>query len=60
MKICIMDDNKVCDDCGECKRCDLNPDKICDNCMACVEMPDQDFAEIKISKVIMDEEEKLP
>jgi len=35
-KICVLDENKICDDCGECSVCDLDPNKICDNCMKCV------------------------
>ena len=36
-KICLLDEAKLCDDCGECTRCDLDPEKLCDNCMKCVE-----------------------
>ena len=35
-KKCILDDQKICDGCGECDRCDLDPNKICDNCMKCM------------------------
>ena len=24
-KMCVLDENKLCDDCGECQRCDLDP-----------------------------------
>ncbi|MBO4384134.1 MAG: hypothetical protein J5854_01775 [Clostridia bacterium] len=41
MKVCVLDDKKVCDDCGECNRCDLDPDKICDNCCRCIAMEDE-------------------
>ncbi len=37
MKMCVLDENKVCDDCGECSRCDLDPNKICDSCGKCLE-----------------------
>ena len=30
-KYCVLDESKVCDDCGECRVCDLDPNKICDN-----------------------------
>ncbi len=35
-KLCVLDETKLCDNCGECDRCDLDPNKICDNCMKCV------------------------
>lgn len=35
-QMCLLYDEKVCDGCGECDRCDLDPDKICDNCMKCL------------------------
>ena len=35
-KMCQLVDGKICDNCGECQRCDLDPDKICDNCMKSV------------------------
>lgn len=40
-KVCVLDDNKICDDCGECNRCDLDPEKICDNCCRCIAMEDE-------------------
>ena len=39
---CLLDENKICDDCGECDRCDLDPTKICDNCCKCIAMEDAD------------------
>ena len=27
-KMCQLVDGKICDNCGECQRCDLDPDKI--------------------------------
>ena len=41
VKICVLDENKECDDCGECNRCDLDPNKICDNCCMCIAMEDE-------------------
>lgn len=40
-RICVLDDSKICDDCGECDRCDLDPNKICDNCCRCIAMEDE-------------------
>lgn len=52
-KICELDENKICDNCGECDRCDLNPDKICDSCGKCIET-DKNYKVIKITKIITD------
>ena len=35
-RMCVLVDNKICDDCGQCNLCDLDPTKICDNCMKCI------------------------
>lgn len=40
-RMCLLDENKVCDDCGECDRCDLDPNKICDNCCKCIAIEDE-------------------
>ena len=40
-RMCLLDETKVCDDCGECDRCDLDPNKICDNCCKCIAMEDE-------------------
>lgn len=37
MKICVLDFEKECDNCGECEMCDLDPTKKCDNCCRCLE-----------------------
>ena len=34
--MCVLEDDKKCNNCGECDRCDLDPTKICDNCGACI------------------------
>lgn len=41
MRNCLLDESKVCDDCGECDRCDLDPNKICDNCCKCLAIEDE-------------------
>ncbi len=51
MKRCVLDDNKLCTDCGECNRCDLDPDKICDNCCKCLET-DQPFARVPVADIV--------
>ena len=52
-KRCVLDESKLCDECGECNRCDLNPDKICDNCMACLRTG-AEYNAIEIDEVIDD------
>ncbi len=52
-KICVLNENKICDECGECQRCDLDPNKICDNCMKCVSSG-ADYNAIEIDEIIDD------
>lgn len=40
MKYCVLDKSKICNDCGECLRCDLDPSKLCDNCGKCIRESD--------------------
>ena len=57
MKACVLYPNRSCTECGECEdRCQLNPNKICDNCFKCLEN-DAEFAEIKISDILMETDE---
>lgn len=55
-KQCVLYD-RICNDCGECDRCDLDPNKICDNCGKCIE-PDKNYKIIKITKIVTDENER--
>ncbi len=57
IKYCVLDDEKICDDCGECDFCDLNPAKICDNCGQCLDI--KEFASFKIDKIITDPNKKF-
>ncbi len=52
-KRCVLDEEKLCDECGECRKCDLDPNKICDNCMKCVSSG-ADYAAIEIDEIIDD------
>ncbi len=54
-KRCMLDEEKICDDCGECVRCDLDPDKFCDNCMKCVRSG-ADYRAIEVDEVFETEE----
>ncbi|MDP3447870.1 MAG: hypothetical protein Q8S22_07410 [Eubacteriales bacterium] len=54
MKRCILQADKVCNDCGACdERCELDPNKICDNCFRCLDQDARAFAEISISGVYL-------
>lgn len=57
IKKCILDDNKICDECGDCDACDLNPFKKCTNCGRCIETDDE-YREIKIDKIIFPKDKK--
>ncbi len=50
-KRCVLDEDKICNECGECQRCDLDPNKICDNCMKCVSSG-ADYAAVEIDEII--------
>ena len=57
MKKCILQADKVCNDCGTCDdRCELDPTKICDNCFRCLDQDTRAFAEIPISGVYIDDD----
>ena len=54
-RMCVLEDNKVCDDCGQCNLCDLDPTKICDNCMKCVN-GDATYRSIAIDRIELEQE----
>ncbi len=49
---CVLDVNKICNNCGECDECDLTPGKKCDNCGKCIGF-DADSRAIQIENVIL-------
>ncbi|MGD9155721.1 MAG: hypothetical protein PVG90_09520 [Bacillota bacterium] len=51
MRKCILEDGKVCDNCGACRVCDLDETKICDNCCRC--LGDADYRGVEITEIIM-------
>ncbi len=55
-KLCILYDNKICDNCGECNMCDLDPKKVCDSCGACLEMDDE-YSTIDVDLTFEDADE---
>lgn len=56
VKICILDDEKICDNCNDCQMCDLEPSKVCDNCGKCIEVTEDNMT-INIDKIYMFEDE---
>ncbi|MBQ9790678.1 MAG: hypothetical protein IJW24_03685 [Clostridia bacterium] len=58
MKMCVLEDNKICNNCGECDMCDLDPKKRCDNCGKCLDEFNTDekgFVKIGIDKILQGE-----
>lgn len=53
MTICVLNENKICNECGECDRCDLDKNKVCDNCCKCLDAVENDYADILIADVVM-------
>ena len=51
-KMCVLDENKICNSCGECDYCDLNPFQKCNNCGKCISS-EEEYRELKIDAVIM-------
>lgn len=57
MKRCVLQSDKVCNECGTCDdRCELDPNKICDNCFRCLDEGMEAFAQIPIAGVYLDDD----
>ena len=52
MNECILDETKICNNCGECDKCDLDSNKKCDNCGKCIGL-DADSRAIEIEDVVL-------
>ena len=50
-EICVIDENKICDDCGECSKCLLDPKKKCDSCGDCLKPEFLGTRKITISNI---------
>ncbi|KEH96015.1 hypothetical protein [Clostridium massiliodielmoense] len=55
-KLCILELNKECNDCGECNKCDLNPNKKCNNCGKCLELEGYDTKAINIEQIFEEDD----
>lgn len=53
IKYCMLEDNKICDNCCECNICDLDNKKACDNCAKCIDT-DVYYRKIEIDEIILD------
>ena len=51
-KYCVLDEDRLCVNCGDCLVCDIDPEKHCDNCMQCVKKSGADYLSIEIDEVI--------
>lgn len=40
-KMCMLEENKQCDNCCECNTCDLDSAKVCDNCAKCLGLEEE-------------------
>lgn len=56
-KSCIFNNNKLCDDCGECDICDLDSSKKCNSCGKCINMSDFDMKVVNIDEIQEEEVE---
>ena len=50
-RMCVLNEDQVCVECGACSMCDLDPEKLCNNCMKCVNSG-ADYLAIEIDEVI--------
>ncbi|MBR3298207.1 MAG: hypothetical protein IKI64_03280 [Clostridia bacterium] len=50
MKKCILYDDRICNDCGECLLCDLDPEKLCNNCGKCIEGDGGEFISMLVRR----------
>lgn len=48
-RVCVLNEAKICDNCGECDRCDLDPAKICDNCCKCITNEEGGYHKVPLS-----------
>ena len=55
MKKCVLDEEKLCNNCQECMRCDLDAAKLCDNCGKCIE-DSSDYKEILIDEILKEKD----
>jgi hypothetical protein len=58
MKKCILNKEKICNDCGECDNlCQLDPSKECTNCFKCIDGAMGEYASVRIDDILLSEAE---
>lgn len=55
MKECVLIEDKTCNNCGECFKCDIDPAKICNNCGVCIGL-EADYRAIEITDILWQQE----
>ena len=59
-RMCELEENKICTNCGACDMCDLDPTKVCDNCGKCLDYLETDekgYVHVPVDKIITDQSE---
>jgi len=59
-RMCVLEDDKVCTNCGACDMCDLDPTKVCDNCGKCLDILETDekgYVHVPVDKIITDSDD---
>lgn len=59
-RMCVLEDDVVCTNCGSCDMCDLDPNKVCDNCGKCLDMLKTDekgYVHVPVDKIITESDE---
>ncbi len=51
-KMCVLNVEKNCNNCGECNCCDIDKNKKCDNCGKCIGL-NADSRAIQIDDIIL-------
>ncbi|MGI5898618.1 MAG: hypothetical protein ACOX8S_01705 [Christensenellales bacterium] len=58
VRLCVLREDEICSECGDCMVCDLDSAKICDDCMKCIEGDCQDgYKKIEIGPVRLEGDE---
>lgn len=59
-RMCVMEDNAICTNCGSCDMCDLDPTKVCDNCGKCLDILETDekgYVHVPVDKIITESDD---
>ena len=59
-RMCVMEDDTLCTNCGACDMCDLDPNKVCDNCGKCLDILETDekgYVHVPVDKIITESDD---